>query len=164
MAKTLLLMRHAKSSWDQPGLSDIERPLNQRGRLASVLMGQFLTDQKRVPDTVMLSPATRVQQTWDHLRRTLFRFSGTVSTHDAIYSSGSDALIKLLEFSPPSCDTLLMIAHQPTLSTLVQSLTGNGLPDFPTAGLAELRLDNMWQNLRENQCTLVAFTRPKQLV
>ncbi len=164
MEKTLILMRHAKSSWNDNGLRDIDRPLNRRGRLASVLMGQFLAEQDLSPDFVMLSPALRVQQTWTHLSRILPSVDHVVVTEDALYSDGPSGLIKHLSSVPQASQTLLMIAHQPTLSMLVQTLTGIGLPDFPTAAVATLALDDTWQHMRSGHCTLEDFTRPKQLV
>jgi phosphohistidine phosphatase len=62
--RTLMLMRHAKSSWDQPGLADLDRPLAPRGRRAAPLIARHLHDQGLVPDLVLCSPARRVQETW----------------------------------------------------------------------------------------------------
>jgi len=164
MANTLLLMRHAKSSWSDNRLSDIERPLNQRGRLASVLMGQYLDELGATPDYVLLSPARRVQQTWKTIARVASVSNCTTSTDESLYGADPDGLIKVLSSVPELNSTVLMIGHQPDLSLFVKKLTGTSLDHFPTAALAKLQVFAPWSELNTNSCALDSFTAPKELV
>lgn len=171
--KHLLIMRHAKSSWSDTDLPDSDRPLNQRGRLASVLMGRWIDELDIDPDHVLLSPARRVQETWENVDHLLSQRERKVTTLGNMYMAGPDELMDHIRALPNSCETALLIAHQPGLSALVRRLTGGtassacsrSFAKFPTAAVARLKLDVAdWSSLRAGGANYKSFACPKELV
>lgn len=140
--RELHLLRHAKSAWDQPGLSDRERPLNKRGRRDAPRMGAALAAQL-APRGVAVSPARRAQLTleglcvgWPALGHCHHR------TETDLYTFDSDALLDWLATRPDSHDSLFLIGHNPAFTDLVNILDrGACLDNLPTAGYARLVLD-----------------------
>ncbi|MFP8965788.1 SixA phosphatase family protein [Pokkaliibacter sp. CJK22405] len=158
--KWLTLMRHAKSSWDDPTLSDHERPLNERGRHAAELMQQRLLHYGLQPQGITLSDARRCRQTLALMPEILS--SGFVLENPALYESSAYRLLESLRGSDNSVNHLLMIGHNPGIQELIQLLCGHSLERFPTAAIATLQLQiNDWQELDDNCGTLCLLDRPK---
>lgn len=170
--KHLLIMRHAKSSWSDENLVDIDRPLNQRGRLASVLMGQWISELDLAVDHVLLSPALRVQESWENVHPMLPKTERVVESKERIYMGRPDDMLTLLRDLPSQSDVCLMIGHQPGLSALVRRMTGGtassasrSFSHFPTAAVALLKLDiDEWSDLRASGAEYKIFACPKELV
>ena len=144
--KTLLLLRHAKSSWDDPTLSDFERPLAPRGMKAAPRMGRYLREHDLLPDIVLCSAAMRTRQTWALVSAEL-RSEAEVRFQRSLYLGDPAHLLMEIHVQLDSADTLLLIGHNPGIETLARRLAGSGPPDdldrmaskFPTAALAVLR-------------------------
>ena len=171
--KNLMIMRHAKSSWSDADLADIDRPLNLRGRLASTMMGVWISDIGPHPDHVLLSPARRVQETWERVERAATGLEPVVQTVDDIYMADPTRLIEAMRNLPGTCETCLLIGHQPGLGSLVRKLTGGDAPSacsrsfakFPTAAIGILRADiDDWRDLRAGNLSYLTFACPKELV
>lgn len=169
-AKRLYLVRHAKSSWDEP-LADRERPLAARGRRAAPAMAGYMKREGLVPDRVLCSPATRTRQTWD-LMAPILGADVPVSYHDEIYESGPAAVLDLVQRARDADATLMIVGHNPTLELLAEEMVGAGqskLRDrlrrkYPTAALAVLELPgDTWQEATFGAATLTRFVRPKDL-
>lgn len=169
--KTLTLLRHAKSSWNDPIERDFDRPLNGRGRRAAHRMGRYLRDEGLAFDHVVASPALRVQQTIagveDGYGRSLSPFYDR-----RIYMASATALLELVQALDDAHDRVLMVGHNPGLEDLVLLLvpqTERGLRDeveikYPTATLAEMRFaGDRWRDVAERGGTLVRFMRPREL-
>ena len=170
--KRLILLRHAKSDWNDPVARDFDRPLNRRGEKAALLMGQFAARRKMAFDMLVASPAVRVIQTLETF------FSGYGERLDArwdrrIYLASSAVLLDLLreqEGNPPS---ILMAGHNPGLEDLIFDLVpddgSSPLRDiveqkFPTAAYAVLEIDiDDWADLAEGSARLVHLVRPRDL-
>ncbi|HKJ35218.1 MAG TPA: histidine phosphatase family protein [Solirubrobacterales bacterium] len=166
--RRLYLLRHAKSSWDDPALSDRERPLNKRGRKAAKRMAQHLGELDVAPAAVLVSPAARAAQTWDRIAAGLPE--GTASwTDDRIYSADSDQLLELLRELPSAFRSAMLIGHNPSIQGLATRLATDGAElstlhrKFPTAALATLSFAVPWIDLRPGVAELEGFVRPKQL-
>jgi len=170
--KTLTLLRHAKSGWDDPAARDFDRPLNGRGERAAIEMGRYARDQGRAFDLVLASPAIRVVQTLIHFA------AGYGHVIDPqwerrIYLASSSTLLDLIGGLPVSIDHALLVGHNPGLEDLVLELTSDTPPStlraavetkFPTASLATLRFDgSSWPDLAFGTATLVSFVRPRDL-
>jgi phosphohistidine phosphatase len=163
--KTLHLLRHAKSAWDRPGLSDRKRPLNKRGRRDAPRMGAALS-HLLVPQPLTVSPARRAQLTlnglcqgWPALAAEKHR------TEEALYTFDVDDLLDWLSARDDACDSLFLIGHNPALTDLVNTLTGTQiLANLPTAGYAclELAIDS-WSDLGQQPARLVRTLFPKSL-
>ncbi len=167
--RTLLLLRHAKSSWDEPELSDRERPLARRGRRAAAALGARLARRGSAIDHVLCSPAQRARETLALLglpKATPVRFE------PGLYLASARALLTQIRRAPARCRCLLVVAHDPGLDHLVELLASEGRPKarrryeagFPTAALAELRFEKRsWKALARGSAFLERFTRPSDL-
>lgn len=173
--KTLTLLRHAKSTWDDPVERDFDRPLNGRGRRAAARIGQWLRDEGLHDDAaafghVRASPAVRVRQTIegveDGLRRPL------APMFDArIYLASAVTLLDVVQGFEASAATALLIGHNPGLEDLLLLLTPDADPlrgeaeiKYPTATLAVLDLTvDAWRDVQPGTATLRHFVRPRDL-
>jgi phosphohistidine phosphatase len=144
--KTLLLMRHAKSSWDHPDLDDHERPLNKRGQHDAPRMGELLEAEDLLPDLILVSSAARAQETMRLLVEAC-GYDGPVETHHDLYYSDVDAYLRILQHLPETVTRPLLIGHNPDVDELLRMLTGVGR-HMPTAALALIELPkNTWGEL-----------------
>ena len=171
MKRTLLLMRHAKSSWDQPELADVDRPLAARGQEAAPLIARHIKAQKWRPDLVLCSHAERVRETWQLMAPVLGR-SIECRTLRAIYLGAPSRLLEALRRATDEVETLMLIGHNPGLGRLAVSLCGAGpkkalarmQAKFPTAALAVIGFDvDHWREIAPGTGRLEAFVRPKDL-
>ncbi len=161
--KTLLLMRHAKSSWKDTNVADHERPLNKRGRNDAPRMGQLLCDRELVPQVILSSSAVRARQTAEALISTS-GFQGEISYLDRLYLAEADEYIAALRELPDTVERGMAIGHNPGLESLLQMLSGQIL-SLPTAVIAYLVLPiSQWSELNaETNGELVEIWGPKNL-
>lgn len=169
--RTLLLMRHAKSSWERSDLDDADRPLAPRGRQSAPLVAQHLKAERLVPDLVLCSPARRVQETWQLMNPVLG--SGVASkTLRGLYPGAPSRLLEALRRLPDEVGRALLIGHNPGLGALAVSLAASGPQKelqrmgakFVTAGLAVLTFElEHWRDLTPESGRLERFVRPKDL-
>ncbi len=161
--KTLLLMRHAKSSWKDTDVADHERPLNKRGRSDAPRMGQLLCDRELVPQVILSSSAARARQTAEALIKTS-GFQGEISYLDRLYLAEADEYISALRELPDTIERVMVIGHNPGLESLLQVLSRR-IESLPTAVIAHLVLPiSRWSELSaETDGELVEIWRPKDL-
>lgn len=165
MRRTLFLLRHAKSSWDDPTLADVDRPLAQRGRRACRLVAGHLRRERVVPGLVLCSPAARTRETLERIAPA-FERRPEVRTEDALYGAGYADLLARLHEVRDTVDSVLVIGHDPAIRDLALRLTGDAKPlegKFPTAALATLEFTGGWGALAPGTAELVAFVTPKDL-
>lgn len=171
--KTLLLLRHAKSSWDDPGLDDHERPLNERGQTAARQVGAFLTEQGYRPQLVLCSTARRTRETLAlalPANHTDVRF-----THD-LYLAAPDQILSALRTLEDEAESVMIVAHSPGTEQLALLLSRCDGPreerasrdkiaeKFPTGALAVLELPSeTWAAVEPGSGRLTAFVRPRDL-
>ncbi|KPL67132.1 phosphohistidine phosphatase [Erythrobacter sp. SG61-1L] len=166
--KLLGLLRHAKSDWDDLGLRDFDRGLNNRGRKGAALMGQHIRDHGIRWEQVLASPAERVKRTLEAAG-----IDGHVNWQDRAYLASSSTLIELLRAVEGSPDSVLLAGHNPGLQELIFDLVPpdaeNALFDaaaekYPTATFAVLELDIAdWAELEPNCGRLIHLARPRDL-
>ena len=169
--KTLCLMRHAKSGWDDPSLADHDRPLNERGVAAAGLVGRHLAHRGFRPDLVLCSTAKRATDTLALVLDELGR--EVPARHDrGLYLAGAPALLEAVRGAPDSVGTLMLVGHNPDMHHLTQHLAGFGDPKtlravaekFPTGGCAILTFEtDQWRKVTPGQGHLVEFVRPRLL-
>ena len=161
--KTLLVLRHAKSSWKNPELSDHDRPLNKRGERDAPRMGYLLRELDLVPELVLSSTARRAQRT-ALLAAQEAGVEQDVRLLSELYFSGSEAYLQVLSELPDEFERVMVVGHNPDLEELVDHLTGEGVR-LPTAALAQIRLPiAVWQELDDEAAgDLVSVWRPKEL-
>jgi len=147
--RTLLLMRHAKSSWDNPAWTDHERPLNDRGERSAPIMGEWLKTQGLTPDLIVCSDARRTQET-AALVAPACGYLGKVLATDALYLANVRDWRDVLRSLPDSAAVALCIGHNPGLEDLLSHATGR-LLEMKTASVARLLLDlPSWAAWNEN--------------
>lgn len=167
--RTLFLFRHAKSSWDDPSLSDHERPLADRGIRTTPVMADHLRDGGIVPDVVLCSSARRTRETLDLLGDAV-PDDCDVRFEDALYAASAEALLERLRALPDEAHRVMVIGHNPGLQDLALLLVGSGdrrdrmAKKFPTAALATLHVaTGGWSELAAGCAELTDFVRPKDL-
>jgi phosphohistidine phosphatase len=137
--KRLTLMRHGDARWNDPGMPDLDRPLNRRGSAAAESMARRLLHLELVPDLLLVSPARRTQQTADIVARELSLPARRVVREEALYLAGAPDLLRLVHGTGPRVAHLLVIAHNPGLSELVQLLQADkSAPGLATAAVCSI--------------------------
>jgi phosphohistidine phosphatase len=166
--RRVYVLRHAKSSWDDPALADHDRPLNERGRRAAKAMRRHLAGAGIAPDVVLCSTAVRARQTLERLEPALD--GAAVSVDAQLYGAGARTLLDRMRALPESVGSVMVIGHNPGLQELVLGLAAPGPSrdrvalKFPTAALATLAFDAAgWRALAPGAAELVAYTRPRDL-
>ena len=160
--KTLLIMRHAKSSWDSADLSDFDRPLNERGRNAAPLIGVFIVENHLQPDVIVSSPAKRAEQTARIVRQTA-HIEPEIIFNEHIYEAVPGRLLDVLGEQDDADKSILLVGHNPGMEGLIKILTGESTP-MPTAALAVVDLEiNRWRDIKTASGSLRTLVRPKEL-
>jgi phosphohistidine phosphatase len=160
--KTLLLLRHAKSSWKDDAVKDFDRPLNQRGLKAAPSVGRLMRKRKLEPDLVLSSPAERARQTTQ-----LVLESAGLKTElrydERIYEATGMRLFEIVAQIEDDANIAMLVGHNPGLEELIATLTGEA-QDLPTAALAciELEIDK-WSKLRVAAGRLEWLVKSKKL-
>lgn len=160
---TLLLMRHAKSGWDDPSLADHDRPLNARGRKAAPRMGELLVELGLVPDLVVTSTARRALDT-AHAVVTSTGYSGRIEVTRRLYLAEPPTFFEVLAELEPSHERVLVVGHNPGISELASLLTGEAL-ELSTAAIARIELPTKSIAALDarSRGKLVDLFRPKEL-
>ena len=170
--KRVILLRHAKSSWKDPSLDDHDRPLNRRGKAAAPVIGAWLAERGYGPDTVLCSSSLRTRQTVQRLRKTMPDLP-EATIEEFLYHALPDVMLERLRQLPKTCETVMMVGHQPGLSALTRKLAdgteeprcSRAYEHFPTAAAAVLELElNVWSELGENSARFVDFAKPRELM
>ncbi|HJS74470.1 MAG TPA: histidine phosphatase family protein [Vicinamibacteria bacterium] len=162
--KTLMLLRHAKSSWKDSDLADHERPLNKRGKRDAPSMGHLLSAEGLVPDLILSSTAVRARETAEAVAHAS-SYEGAVELVNDLYLAPPGKLLSEAQSrTPDSVGRLLLVAHNPGLEDLVEILSGAREP-FPTAALAVFEVAiKRWKELELGVKTrLSKIYRPKEL-
>ena len=133
----VIFLRHAKSDWHAGSSTDIERPLNKRGRQAAAAVGRFLAEAGRVPDLVLCSPAAQTRQTLE-LAMQAGSWTSPAETADDLYYGSVSHMIALA--SQRRAPVTMLVGHEPTTSAAIGRLTGAALR-MPTAALAQVTLN-----------------------
>jgi phosphohistidine phosphatase len=161
-AQRLLLLRHAKSSWDDPALDDHDRPLAARGRKAANLIREHLRDEQIGISLVLCSSARRARETLE-----LVAPSGEVQIERDLYGACADQLLDRLRRVPDGIEAVMLIGHNPAMQDLAIALVAGASElatrKFPTGALATLTFTGSWGSLEPEHCELAAFVTPREL-
>jgi phosphohistidine phosphatase len=161
--KTLLLMRHGKSSWKHPELADRDRPLAKRGVKASQHMGEFLAHKELAPQHIFASSAVRALET-ARLIGSECQCGDNITAVDEFYLAEPDIYINYLKTLPDDLERVMVVGHNPGMESLLQILGGE-IRTLPTAVIAYLSLPLIsWKDLNsETEGQLVEIWRPKEI-
>lgn len=168
---TLMLLRHAKSSWSDAATADLDRPLSPRGRRAAQAMGRFIASENLVPDLVLCSPARRARETWKYVAAEL-KSAPKVMTEETIYDFGNGSrLLDALRKRAGTAKRVMIVGHNPSMERLAvrlaaageEKLRGRLARKYPTAALAVIGFEATdWAGLPETG-SLERFVRPKDI-
>lgn len=170
--RTLLLLRHAKSSWDDPCLDDHERPLNRRGTRDAPRIGAWIAEHRLRPDLVLCSDAVRARATLSLVLAELEAPAPKVVFEPRLYLAEPAAIIEVVKRAEPSASHCMVVGHNPGLHALALGLSAAGARKdlaalamkMPTASLAVIELDiEAWSALRPGGGRLAAFVTPRDL-
>lgn len=146
--KTLLILRHAKSSWSHPELSDHERPLNKRGKRDAPRIGELLRVEGLVPDVIMSSTARRAQETAERVIDAS-GFDGNMLLIPEFYHGNYETILELLREVPDNAECVMIIGHNPDLEEFIENLTDD-YARLSTASLVKIEVPiQRWKELRE---------------
>jgi phosphohistidine phosphatase len=159
--RTLFLLRHAKSSWDNTNLPDFERPLNSRGRTAAQTIARVLREKNINPDAIVSSPAVRAKETIEIIIQSA-QLPGALRFDQRIYEAPVGRLLEVVSEIDDEAKTALLVGHNPGFEQLVSVLTGQS-ESMPTAALAKITFDiSAWTDVNAGG-TLDWVVRPKEL-
>ena len=170
--KKVILLRHAKSSWEDPQLDDHDRPLNGRGKAAAPVIAEWLTERSHKPDLVLCSSSTRTKQTVSGMRRVMSDLPEPEVERE-LYHASPAALRERLSNLPEDCDTVLLVGHQPGLGALTRKLANGAetrrckraYEHFPTGAAAVLEVDvDDWSEVEFSSARFVDFAKPRELM
>jgi phosphohistidine phosphatase len=180
MARTLILLRHAKSAWPE-GVPDHDRPLGPRGRRDAPAAGRWLRLAGYVPDHVVCSTARRARETWQ-LAAAELGVQPLVRFEPDVYGAAAAGLLELIRLLPPAARTVIVVGHDPALPEVALALTGEQKATrgpasgaapadeldrlrakFPTAAIAVLEFSGPWSALRPGSARLAAFVTPREM-
>ena len=161
--KTLLLMRHAKSSWRDHSLSDHDRPLNSRGKDTAPLMGKHLAEMDVLPDVILCSTAKRAKQTVEYLLQSL-QFDGDVIYSRMLYHAGDEVFSEELSKLSDRIDTAMIVGHNPGMEYALETYCGEW-HRMPTAAVARIEFEiDTWKEVEDEiEGNLTDLWRPKEL-
>ncbi|WP_375174794.1 histidine phosphatase family protein [Pseudooceanicola sp.] len=163
MVKRLILLRHAKSSWSNPELSDHDRPLNKRGRKSAKAIGKWLQDIGITPDLTLCSDAVRARETCKRLK-----LGGEIQVRPDLYMASADKMLEAMQEAEGAC--VLMVAHNPGIADFAQRLVTTPPPhgrfaDFPTGATLIVDIPMVdWKAGHFGTSRVVNFITPRELI
>lgn len=161
--KRLYLIRHAKSSWDDPRLADFDRPLNDRGKRDAPRMGKRLARAGHRPDILLSSPARRAYGTAKRIARELGLRKENILRNDHLYHADESQLLRAVQAQPDAAGSLMLFGHNPGLTEFATLLCRYPFDNVPTCGVVciDFPVDS-WRRVTYNQGTLQFFDYPKK--
>lgn len=158
----LTLIRHAKSAWDDPALSDFERPLNPRGQRDAPVMAQRLLNMRRLPDRLVSSPALRALSTARVFAKALGVQADAIELEPRIYEASRKALADIVRALEPGARHVALFGHNPGFSELARWLATCPFTEMPTCAIAQLELQiGAWDELGAGCGKLANYLYPK---
>ncbi len=161
--KRITLLRHAKSSWAQPGLADHDRPLNQRGQRDVPIMGRRLVTRGVRPSLIITSPAKRARQTAKLLAREIGYPIEFLQTEKSLYLADPATILEALGQQDDAFSDIVVCAHNPGITDLTNQLSGQSIDNVPTCGMVTVEAaTDSWSKIADSPRTLIAFDYPKK--
>jgi phosphohistidine phosphatase len=161
--KTLLILRHAKSSWEFTELPDHDRPLNNRGKRDAPRIGKMLLKEGLIPQVIISSSAIRAYSTAEKVAKAC-GYKGKILADSSLYGSGNTAYLNILQNQHDRFDIVMLVGHNPQSEELLEILTGK-MVNMPTCAVACVKLSiSRWKQLKDHtKGELVNIWRPKEL-
>jgi len=161
--KYIYLIRHAKSSWSEDGMSDFERPLNKRGRKDLPFMANRLKEFGIKPDLILSSPAKRAQKSARTIAEIIGYNTDNITYEKSLYDSSYTTYRYLLDSLDNKIDSLFIVAHNPTLTEVGERLSGAILTNIPTCSIVCISFNvKSFQDIEEESGKILFFDYPKK--
>ena len=161
--KQITLLRHAKSSWKNSDLLDIERPLNKRGKRDAPLMGKIIARRISKPDLFLTSPAKRARKTVNIIAKEMGFPRKLITIVDNIYRSNADNLRRIFSNIEDQFNSIILCGHNPSLTELLRLFTTSNIENIPTCGIATIRFSiDKWKNISLHKGELIYYDFPKK--
>ena len=162
--KTIILVRHAKSSWKDLNLDDFDRPLNKRGKNNAPLMGQKLKERKIIPDLILSSPAKRARKTAAAIAKAIGYPKKKIAFDDRMYHASARYLFEIVKNLDDKHETIMLFGHNPELNDLANMLLKNNpILNIVTTGVYCIKFNvDQWQNVREGKGRSVFYDYPRR--
>ncbi|MBX2892372.1 MAG: histidine phosphatase family protein [Saprospiraceae bacterium] len=163
--RTLYLIRHAKSSWDNPGLRDFNRPLNDRGLRDAPRMAQLLVMKGVEPDLLISSPAKRALTTALFFAHAFGVAEDAVAREQDIYEAAPMDIMRIVNGLPDSARTVLLFGHNPTLTEVANRFSEKFIDNIPTCGIVQIDAEaESWQAFGEHNAAVRKWFFPKEVL
>jgi len=160
--KTLLLIRHAKSSWDNSVLSDIERPLNERGKEDAPVMAKRIRDKKIKIDAFISSPAKRAKKTTKIFMKELDKKEKNLTLSPSLYEASTNDFYTAVENLDDKNDTVALFSHNPGITDFINSLDCSPVYNMPTCAVYALKIKTKhWKEFKDTEKEFLFFDYPK---
>ena len=160
--KTLILVRHAKSDWEDPSLSDIDRPLNQRGKKDAPEMARRLKERKLDIDAIITSPAKRARKTAQVFYKELDLKKERFIEEPDLYGASESEFYEVIKNVKDKFDCIALFSHNPGLTDFANGLTETRVDNIPTTGILAVKADcKSWSEFRESKKEFLFFDYPK---
>lgn len=165
MKRKILLMRHAKSSWDHEGLKDFDRPLNKRGEKDAPKMGRFLREGLILPELIISSPARRAKETALAVCSQLGYDANRIQWNEDLYFGGPMDYLNAIHKAGDNFFTVMTVGHNPMTADLMAVLGGRAFSHrVPTAAIACFESDaDSWSDVQSKSCRLLWVTSPREI-
>ncbi len=161
--KTIFLVRHAKSSWEDYSLKDIERPLNERGRRDAPFMGKLMLGKEQVPDLIISSPAKRALTTARIFAEQLGKPKEEVQVIDEIYEAYTTEILYIINALDDRYASIALFGHNPTMTDIANVFGEEYIPNVPTCAIVKIVSSaTTWAELDKSNSKRTAFHFPKQ--
>lgn len=160
--KKLYLVRHAKSSWKDSSLSDLQRPLNGRGLKNAPEMGRRLNARGVELDLIVSSPANRAFTTAKTLAKAIGYDSKNIEKNESIYFDGVSSMLNIIKETDNNIESLMIVGHNPDMTSLLNKLCGFQTVNMPTCAIACIDLKHNWSDINKHPVTLVDYDYPKK--
>ncbi|MEL6865098.1 MAG: histidine phosphatase family protein [Bacteroidota bacterium] len=161
--KTVCLIRHAKSSWSNPSLQDIDRPLNNRGLRDAPFMAKLLKGKGISPDLIVSSPANRAFTTASYFAEAAAIPREQIRIEREVYEAWPADILRVIQQLPESANTILLFGHNPGFTSLANQFANEYIPNVPTCGIVHIsgQIDT-WAAFNPDSARQIAFYYPKQ--
>ena len=160
--KNLIIVRHCKSSWKDPSLSDFDRPLNKRGNIDGELMSNYLREKEKKIDKLISSTSKRTRLTSKYFIEKIH--FNSISYLDELYHASYSEIIKIISKIENNFNNIMVIGHNPGLTELINQNTSMNIYNLPTTGVVKVKFKgDKWERITENKGKIVYKKFPKEL-
>jgi phosphohistidine phosphatase len=161
--KDVCFVRHAKSSWDQPGLNDFDRPLDSRGLHDAPLMAHKMKKLGLIPDHIITSGALRARSTAEFFRKEFDLSHKHFVVSNDVYEASAETVYEVLRDAPDTADFVYIFGHNPTFTWIANSIAGVHIDEVPTCGIVHAQLMiKSWKKFKPEHAAFIGFHYPKQ--